>query len=193
MSTTSASTSPRQRAIGAASHGVARVARARRLARAAERSRRAARSHPVGAQGCRARPVRRSVGRRAGDGGGRAGQGGRHAGPPGRSLRGRVETRRRNREEPRSGLRRRDCTADAILFFDEADALFHKRSEVHDSHDRYANVEVAYLSRKLESHTGPAILATTSRTNIDTAFLRRLRSVVAFDNPLRPPKSPAEC
>ncbi len=82
--------------------------------------------------------------------------------------------------------------ADAILFFDEADALFGKRSDVHDSHDRYANAEVAYLSKKLESHAGPAILATNLRTNIDPAFLRRLRFVVAFDKPLHPPKSAAE-
>lgn len=80
--------------------------------------------------------------------------------------------------------------ADAILFFDEADALFGKRSDVHDSHDRYANVEAQYLLQKLESYAGPAILATNSLTNIDPAFLRRLRYVLDFKTPLHPPKSP---
>jgi SpoVK/Ycf46/Vps4 family AAA+-type ATPase len=82
--------------------------------------------------------------------------------------------------------------ADAILFFDEADALFGKRTEVHDSHDRYANVEISYLLQKLEAHAAPVILATRSRTNIDPAFLRRLRHVLHFDKPLHPPKSPGE-
>ena len=77
---------------------------------------------------------------------------------------------------------------DAILFFDEADALFGKRSNVHDSHDRYANVEAGYLLHKLEAHAGPAILATRSRTNIDPAFLRRLRNVIQFNAPLHPPR-----
>ena len=82
--------------------------------------------------------------------------------------------------------------ADAILFLDEADALFGKRSDVHDSHDRYANAEGQSLLQKLETHAGPAILATTSRTNIDPAFLRRLRHVLEFKTPLRPRKSPDE-
>lgn len=77
---------------------------------------------------------------------------------------------------------------DAILFFDEADAIFGKRSEVHDSHDRYANVEAGYLLQKLDANSAPAILATSSRTNIDPAFLRRLRHVIHFDAPLHPPR-----
>ena len=66
----------------------------------------------------------------------------------------------------------------AVLFFDEADALFGKRSEVKDSHDRYANVEVAYLLQKMESFRGLVILASNQRQNLDPAFLRRLRYVV---------------
>jgi SpoVK/Ycf46/Vps4 family AAA+-type ATPase len=84
------------------------------------------------------------------------------------------------------------ASAEAILFFDEADALFGKRSQVHDSHDRYANTEVGYLLQKLEAHAGPVILATSSRANIDPAFLRRLRYVLHFDKPLHPPKSPGD-
>jgi len=80
-------------------------------------------------------------------------------------------------------------SAGSILFFDEADALFGKRTEVHDAHDRYANVETAYLLRKLEAHAGPVIVATGSRTNLDPAFLRRLRHVLEFRRPLRPPKA----
>lgn len=66
----------------------------------------------------------------------------------------------------------------AVLFFDEADALFGKRSDVKDSHDRYANVEVAYLLQKMESHQGVVILASNMRQNIDPAFVRRLHHVV---------------
>ena len=66
----------------------------------------------------------------------------------------------------------------AVLFFDEADALFGKRSEVKDNHDRYANVEVAYLLQKMESFRGLVILASNQRQNLDPAFLRRLRYVV---------------
>ena len=65
----------------------------------------------------------------------------------------------------------------AILFFDEADALFGKRSEVKDSHDRYANIEVNYLLQRMESYRGLAILATNMRSALDPAFLRRLRFV----------------
>ena len=61
-------------------------------------------------------------------------------------------------------------TADAILFFDEADALFGKRSEVRDSHDRYANIEVAYLLHKMEEYDGVVILATNLRKIMDEAF-----------------------
>jgi ATPases of the AAA+ class len=71
----------------------------------------------------------------------------------------------------------------AILFFDEADALFGKRSEVKDSHDRYANIEVNYLLQRLESFRGLAILATNMKGALDTAFLRRLRFVVNFPFP----------
>jgi SpoVK/Ycf46/Vps4 family AAA+-type ATPase len=67
-----------------------------------------------------------------------------------------------------------------MLLFDEADALFGKRSDVRDSHDRYANVEVSYLLQRLEAFSGLAILATNARQNIDEAFLRRLRFVVEF-------------
>jgi hypothetical protein len=71
----------------------------------------------------------------------------------------------------------------AILFFDEADALFGKRSEVKDSHDRYANIEVNYLLQRLESFHGLAILATNMKGALDGAFLRRLRFVVNFPFP----------
>jgi hypothetical protein len=71
----------------------------------------------------------------------------------------------------------------AILFFDEADALFGKRSEVKDSHDRYANIEVNYLLQRLESFSGLAILATNMKGALDTAFLRRLRFVINFPFP----------
>ena len=73
--------------------------------------------------------------------------------------------------------------SNAILFFDEADALFGKRSEVRDSHDRYANIEVAYLLQKMESYAGAVILATNFRQNIDQAFLRRLDFVIDFPFP----------
>jgi SpoVK/Ycf46/Vps4 family AAA+-type ATPase len=68
----------------------------------------------------------------------------------------------------------------AILLFEEADALFGKRSEVKDSHDRYANLEVAYLLQRIEAFNGIAILTTNARQNIDPAFLRRLRYVIEF-------------
>jgi SpoVK/Ycf46/Vps4 family AAA+-type ATPase len=70
--------------------------------------------------------------------------------------------------------------AGAVLFFDEADALFGKRSEVRDSHDRYANIEIAYLLQRLESYNGVAILATNRKKDLDAAFLRRLRFIVEF-------------
>ena len=72
----------------------------------------------------------------------------------------------------------------AILFFDEADALFGKRSEVKDSHDRYANIEVSYLLQRMEAYRGLAILATNMKASLDTAFLRRLRFVVNFPSPI---------
>jgi SpoVK/Ycf46/Vps4 family AAA+-type ATPase len=74
-------------------------------------------------------------------------------------------------------------TANAILFFDEADALFGKRSEVRDSHDRYANVEVSYLLQKMEQYEGIAILATNLRQNFDDAFVRRLAFTIHFPFP----------
>jgi hypothetical protein len=71
----------------------------------------------------------------------------------------------------------------AILFFDEADALFGKRTEVKDSHDRYANIEIDYLLQRMESFAGMAILATNMKSAMDQAFLRRLRFVVDFPFP----------
>lgn len=71
----------------------------------------------------------------------------------------------------------------AILFFDEADALFGKRSEVKDSHDRYANIEINYLLQRMESYRGLAILATNMKSALDKAFVRRLRFIVDFPFP----------
>ncbi|MFK3649387.1 ATP-binding protein [Lysobacter enzymogenes] len=71
----------------------------------------------------------------------------------------------------------------SILFFDEADALFGKRSEVKDSHDRYANIEINYLLQRMEAFSGLAILATNMKGSLDTAFMRRLRFVVNFQFP----------
>ena len=68
----------------------------------------------------------------------------------------------------------------AILFFDEADALFGKRSEVKDSHDRYANIEINYLLQRMEAYRGLAILATNMLSALDPAFMRRLRFIVKF-------------
>lgn len=73
--------------------------------------------------------------------------------------------------------------SDAILFFDEADALFGKRSEVKDAHDRYANIEINYLLQRIESYEGVAILATNLRHHLDDAFLRRIQIVVEFPMP----------
>lgn len=73
--------------------------------------------------------------------------------------------------------------ANAILFFDEADALFGKRSEVHDAHDRYANIEIAYLLQKMEEYDGLAILATNLSQNLDDAFARRLAFTIHFPFP----------
>ncbi|HYW47841.1 MAG TPA: ATP-binding protein [Bryobacteraceae bacterium] len=71
----------------------------------------------------------------------------------------------------------------AILLFDEADALFGKRSEVKDSHDRYANIEVSYLLQRMEAYRGLAILTTNRKSALDPAFLRRIRFVVEFPFP----------
>ena len=70
-----------------------------------------------------------------------------------------------------------------MLLFDEADALFGKRSEVKDAHDRYANVEVAYLLQRMERFDGLAILTTNLRANLDEAFTRRLDAIVDFPMP----------
>jgi ATPase family associated with various cellular activities (AAA)/Winged helix domain, variant len=91
----------------------------------------------------------------------------------------------------------------AILLFDEADALFGKRSEVKDSHDRYANIEISYLLQRMEAYRGLAILTTNLKSALDQAFLRRIRFVVQFPFPdaqlraeiwrrVYPPQTPAE-
>ena len=91
----------------------------------------------------------------------------------------------------------------AVLLFDEADALFGKRSEVKDSHDRYANVEISYLLQRMEAYRGLAILTTNMKEALDPAFLRRLRFVVQFPFPdqaqrgeiwrrIFPPKTPTD-
>ncbi len=71
----------------------------------------------------------------------------------------------------------------AVLFFDEADAIFGKRSDVRDAHDRYANIESAYLLQRLETFDGLAVLATNLRSNIDDAFTRRLDAIIDFPAP----------
>ncbi len=88
--------------------------------------------------------------------------------------------------ETEKNLRRVFAAAEeggAILLFDEADALFGKRSEVRDSHDRYANIEVSYLLQRMEAYRGLAILTTNLKSAIDSAFLRRIRFVVQFPFP----------
>jgi SpoVK/Ycf46/Vps4 family AAA+-type ATPase len=74
-------------------------------------------------------------------------------------------------------------SSNAILFFDEADAIFGKRSEVKDAHDRYANIEVSYLLQRMEAYDGVTILATNLRANLDEAFTRRLQFAVDFPFP----------
>src|SRR6202023_4123359 len=71
----------------------------------------------------------------------------------------------------------------AVLLFDEADALFGKRSEGRDANDRYANIEVAYLLQRMEAYRGLAILTTNLRNALDTAFMRRIRFIVQFPFP----------
>jgi len=73
--------------------------------------------------------------------------------------------------------------SNAVLFFDEADALFGKRSDVKDAHDRYANIQVAYLLQRIEAYCGVAILATNLKANTDEAFIRRLDFLVEFPFP----------
>jgi SpoVK/Ycf46/Vps4 family AAA+-type ATPase len=88
--------------------------------------------------------------------------------------------------ETEKNLRRVFDAAEAggvILLFDEADALFGKRSDVKDSHDRYANMEVSYLLQRMEAYRGLAILTTNLKESIDQAFLRRIRFVVRFPFP----------
>jgi AAA+ superfamily predicted ATPase len=75
------------------------------------------------------------------------------------------------------------ATSNAILFFDEADALFGKRTEVSDAHDRYANIETSYLLQKMDDYDGVVILASNLRQNLDEAFTRRLRFIVEFPFP----------
>ncbi|MGH2396895.1 MAG: ATP-binding protein [bacterium] len=74
-------------------------------------------------------------------------------------------------------------TSNAILFFDEADALFGKRSEVKDSHDRYANIETGYLLQRMEEYEGVVVLATNFRKNMDEAFVRRLHFTIEYPFP----------
>jgi SpoVK/Ycf46/Vps4 family AAA+-type ATPase len=71
----------------------------------------------------------------------------------------------------------------AVLFFDEADALFGKRTKVQDAHDRYANIEVSYLLQRMDCYDGVAVLATNLRENLDEAFARRLDHIVEFELP----------
>jgi SpoVK/Ycf46/Vps4 family AAA+-type ATPase len=73
--------------------------------------------------------------------------------------------------------------SNAILLFDEADALFGKRSEVSDAHDRYANVEVAYLLQRVEAYDGTVLLTTNHERNVDEAFLRRIHHRIDFPRP----------
>jgi AAA+ superfamily predicted ATPase len=85
--------------------------------------------------------------------------------------------------ETEKNLRRVFATAAAhrsILFFDEADALFDRRTEVKDSHDRYANIEINYLLKQIEKYDGISIIAANRKESIDQAFLRRLRFVLEF-------------
>jgi SpoVK/Ycf46/Vps4 family AAA+-type ATPase len=77
----------------------------------------------------------------------------------------------------------------AVLLFDEADALFGRRSEVKDSHDRFANIEVSYLLQRMEAYRGLAILTTNLKEALDSAFLRRLRFVVQFPYPDGPQRA----
>ncbi|GAA2628240.1 hypothetical protein GCM10010307_17940 [Streptomyces vastus] len=75
------------------------------------------------------------------------------------------------------------ATSNAVLFFDEADALFGKRSQVRDAHDRYANLETSYLLQRMEQHEGVVVLATNLRKNLDDAFIRRLHVTIDFPVP----------
>jgi SpoVK/Ycf46/Vps4 family AAA+-type ATPase len=72
---------------------------------------------------------------------------------------------------------------DVVLLFDEADALFGKRTEIRDAHDRFANTDTGYLLQAIENYQGVALLATNKKGNIDTAFIRRIRYVFEFPRP----------
>lgn len=86
-------------------------------------------------------------------------------------------------EKNLSGLFDRAEDKNWILFFDEADALFGKRTDIRDAHDKYANQEVAYLLQRIESFNGVVILATNQRGSIDDAFIRRFQGIIHFPMP----------
>ncbi len=86
-------------------------------------------------------------------------------------------------EKNLSSLFDKAINKDWILFFDEADAIFGKRTNVRDAHDKYANQEVSYLLQRIEAHPGLVILASNFKTNIDTAFTRRFQSIIEFQLP----------
>jgi SpoVK/Ycf46/Vps4 family AAA+-type ATPase len=86
----------------------------------------------------------------------------------------------RPRSFPKANL---NIYSNAILFFDEADALFGKRTKIADAHDRYANIETSYLLQRMEAYEGMVILATNLRENMDEAFTRRIKFIVDFPFP----------
>jgi SpoVK/Ycf46/Vps4 family AAA+-type ATPase len=86
-------------------------------------------------------------------------------------------------EKNLSSLFNKAKNRDWILFFDEADAIFGKRTNVRDAHDKYANQEVSYLLQQIEAHPGLIILASNFKNNIDEAFTRRFNSIVEFETP----------
>jgi AAA+ superfamily predicted ATPase len=89
-------------------------------------------------------------------------------------------------EKNLSNLFDKSINKDWILFFDEADSIFGKRTNVRDAHDKYANQEVSYLLQRIEAHPGLVILATNYKSNIDIAFTRRFQSIVEFEIPKFP-------
>ena len=86
-------------------------------------------------------------------------------------------------EKNLSKLFNKAANKDWILFFDEADSIFGKRTDVRDAHDKYANQEVSYLLQRIESHEGLVILASNMKSNIDSAFTRRFNTMIQFENP----------
>ena len=86
-------------------------------------------------------------------------------------------------EKNLSSLFDKAINKDWILFFDEADSIFGKRTNVRDAHDKYANQEVSYLLQRIEAHPGLVILASNFKNNIDTAFTRRFQSIIEFEVP----------